>query len=93
MTDDIYTAAEFQSLINIMGFFDWRRFGEFERLGDEDLIEAKEYVLEMFRDLVTDAKRSSEDYKWTEGKHCLRFEYRNGIGLRLMYIPISEGDD
>lgn len=97
--DPIFTATEYESLVNIMAFFDWDTFKKFETLdyndGDKDLDldVVKEYVIDSFRELVTEAQHDDDDYKWSEGCYKLRFEYRKDIGLHLMYVPLQEGDD
>lgn len=93
------TATEFNSLVNIMAFFDWNTFKRFETLKynkddkDFDLDPIKDYVIRTFKRLVAEAQQDDDEYKWIEGCYHLRFEYRKGTGLHLMYVPIQEGDD
>lgn len=97
--DPVFTATEYESLVNIMAFFDWSTFKKLETLdyndGDKDLDlgVVKEYVIDTFRDLVTRAQQDDDDYRWTSGCYSLRFEYRKDVGLHLMYVPVQEGDD
>lgn len=97
--DPVFTATEYESLINIMAFFDWDKFKKLETLdynnGDKDLDlgTVKEYIIDSFRELVTRAQQDGDEYKWSEGCYSLRFEYRKDIGLHLMYVPLQEGDD
>lgn len=97
--DPVFTATEYESLVNIMAFFDWNTFKKLETLdyndGDKDLDlgVVKEYVIDTFRDLVTRAQQDGDDYRWTSGCYSLRFEYRKDVGLHLMYVPVQEGDD
>lgn len=97
--DPVFTATEYESLVNIMAFFDWDTFKKLETLdyndGDKDLDlgVVKEYVIDTFRDLVAKAKQDDDDYRWTSSCYSLRFEYRKDVGLHLMYVPVQEGDD
>ena len=93
------TVTEFNSLVNIMAFFDWDAFKRFEALEyntddkDFDLDSLKDYVIRTFKRLVAEAQQDDDEYKWIEGCYHLRFEYRKGTGLHLMYVPIQEGED
>lgn len=93
------TVTEFNSLVNIMAFFDWDTFKRFETLEynkddkDLDLDSIKDSVIRIFKRLVAEAQRDGDEYRWIEGCYHLRFEYRKGTGLHLMYAPIQEGDD
>lgn len=97
--EDAFTSTEYKSLVDIMAFFDWDKFKKLETLGynngdkDLDLGTVKEYIIDSFRELVTRAQQDGDEYKWSEGCHSLRFEYRKDIGLHLMYVPLQEGDD
>lgn len=95
---EILVATELNSLLNIVAFFDWDTFKKFETLDyndDEgfDINDVKEYVIETFKSLVAKAHQENDDYRWTEGRYHLRFEYRKNIGLHLMYVPLQEGED
>lgn len=93
------TVTEFNSLVNIMAFFDWDTFKRFETLEyssddkDLDLDSVKDYVIRTFKRLVADAQQDGDEYRWIEGCYHLRFEYRKNVGLHLIYVPIQEGDD
>ena len=93
------TATEFNSLVNIMAFFDWDTFKRFETLEynkddkDLDLGSIKDYTIRAFKRLVAEAQQDDDEYKWIEGRYHLRFEYRKNIGLHLMYVPLQEGED
>lgn len=93
------TVTEFNSLVNIMAFFDWDTFKRFETLEyssddkDLDLDPIKDYVIRTFKRLVADAQQDGDEHRWIEGCYHLRFEYRKNVGLHLMYVPIQEGDD
>lgn len=95
----VLTAIEYESLVEIMAFFDWSTFKKIESMDwsddhkDLDLGAVKEYVIDTFKQLVLDAKSENQEYRWTEGIYRLRFEYRKDIGLHLMYVPVQEGDD
>lgn len=93
-----FTATEYESLVEIMAFFNWDKFKKLETLervdgdGELDLDEIKEYVINTFRYLVEEAKKENHEYFWLESNYNLRFEYRKDVGLYLMYVPIHEGD-
>ena len=94
-----FTATEYESLVEIMAFFNWDKFKKLEALehvnGDEelDLSEVKDYVINTFKRLVMEAKKENHEYLWYESNYNLRFEYRKDIGLYLMYVPIHGGDN
>ena len=95
---EILITTEFNSLLNIVAFFDWDTFKKFETLDynddeDIDINDVKEYVIETFKSLVVKAHQENDDYRWVEGCYHLRFEYRKNIGLHLMYVPLQEGED
>ena len=95
----VLTAIEYESLVEIMAFFDWSTFKKIESMDwsdghkDLDLSAVKEYVIDTFKQLVLDAKSENQEYRWTEGIYSLRFEYKKDVGLHLMYVPVQEGDD
>lgn len=95
----VLTAIEYESLVEIMAFFDWSTFKKIESMDwsddhkDLDLGAVKEYVIDTFKQLVLDAKSENQEYRWTEGIYSLRFEYKKDVGLHLMYVPVQEGDD
>ena len=96
---ELFTATEYESLVEIMAFFNWDKFKKLETLErvnrDEefDLSEVKEYVINTFKYLVMEAKKENLEYFWYESNYNLRFEYRKDIGLCLMYVPIHGGDN
>lgn len=94
-----FTTTEYESLVEIMAFFNWDKFKKLETLErvncDEelDLGEVKEYVINTFKCLVMEAKKENHEYLWYESSYNLRFEYRKDVGLYLMYVPVHGGDN